>query len=166
MFACYCYHTGLFYVKTTLAKNVTIFANSVEFKLCLITAYHYIFRSVKNVPSHIIRNIAATVASHFFLHASLFFCRTERVSCQRYFRGGGGGWFRVHEHLWTLVFVVPVAWNFWACFLACMDTSSPEYEPLVVFKFNDAPLILDNYFKFWRVSGQTLSEILRISEKD
>jgi hypothetical protein len=32
--------------------------------------------------------------------------------------------------------------------------------------FNDAPLILDNYFKFWRVSGQTFSEILRILEKD
>jgi hypothetical protein len=32
--------------------------------------------------------------------------------------------------------------------------------------FNDASLILDNYFKFWSVSGQTFSEILRISEKD
>ncbi len=32
--------------------------------------------------------------------------------------------------------------------------------------FNGAPLILDNYFRFLRVSGQTFSEILRISEKD
>ncbi len=32
--------------------------------------------------------------------------------------------------------------------------------------FNAAPLILDTYFKFWGVSGQTFSEILRISEKD
>jgi hypothetical protein len=34
------------------------------------------------------------------------------------------------------------------------------------FNFNGAPFILDNYFKFWHVSGQTFSEILRISEKD
>ncbi len=32
--------------------------------------------------------------------------------------------------------------------------------------FNDAPLILDNYFKFCHISGQTFSKILRISEKD
>jgi hypothetical protein len=32
--------------------------------------------------------------------------------------------------------------------------------------FNDAPSILDDYFKFWCVSGQIFSEILRISEKD
>jgi hypothetical protein len=32
--------------------------------------------------------------------------------------------------------------------------------------FYYALLILDNCFKFWRVSGQTFSEILRISEKD
>ncbi len=32
--------------------------------------------------------------------------------------------------------------------------------------FNDDPLILDNYFKFRRVSGQRFSEILRISEMD
>jgi hypothetical protein len=32
--------------------------------------------------------------------------------------------------------------------------------------FNGAPLILDNYFKVRRVSDQTFSEILRISEKD
>ncbi len=31
---------------------------------------------------------------------------------------------------------------------------------------NDAPFILDTYFKFWRVSGQTFSEIRRISEND
>ncbi len=31
--------------------------------------------------------------------------------------------------------------------------------------FNDAPFILVNYFKFLCVSGQTVSEILRISEK-
>jgi hypothetical protein len=47
-----------------------------------------------------------------------------------------------------------------------MDTSIPEYEPFVVFKFNDAPLISDNYFKFRHVSSKTLSEILRISVKD
>ncbi len=34
------------------------------------------------------------------------------------------------------------------------------------FNFKDASLILDNYFKFECVSGQTLSKILRISEKD
>jgi hypothetical protein len=35
--------------------------------------------------------------------------------------------------------------------------------------FNDATSILDNYFKFWWVSGQScqsFSEILRISDKD
>jgi TolB-like protein len=32
--------------------------------------------------------------------------------------------------------------------------------------FNDAPWTLDNYFKFRRISGQTFSEILRISAKD
>jgi hypothetical protein len=32
--------------------------------------------------------------------------------------------------------------------------------------FNDAPLILDNFFKFGSVSGKTFSEILRISDKD
>jgi hypothetical protein len=32
--------------------------------------------------------------------------------------------------------------------------------------FNDAPLILDKYFNFCRVSSQTFSEILGISEKD
>jgi hypothetical protein len=32
--------------------------------------------------------------------------------------------------------------------------------------FNDASLILDNYFKFECVSGQTFSEILRISVHD
>jgi hypothetical protein len=29
-----------------------------------------------------------------------------------------------------------------------MDVSRPECELLLVFKFNDTPLILDNYFKF------------------
>ncbi len=47
-----------------------------------------------------------------------------------------------------------------------MDVSRPECEPLVVLNFNDAPLILDNSFNFLCVSGQTFSEILRISEKD
>ncbi len=32
--------------------------------------------------------------------------------------------------------------------------------------FNDAPLILDDYFKFWCVSGQIFPEILRILKKD
>jgi hypothetical protein len=32
--------------------------------------------------------------------------------------------------------------------------------------FNYALLILDNFFKFLRVSGQTFSEILKISDKD
>ncbi len=32
--------------------------------------------------------------------------------------------------------------------------------------FNDAPLILDDYFKFWWVSGQIFPEILRILKKD
>ncbi len=39
-------------------------------------------------------------------------------------------------------------------------------NPLWFLNFNDAPLILDNYFKFLRISGQTFSEILRISKKD
>jgi hypothetical protein len=28
-----------------------------------------------------------------------------------------------------------VAWDFWACFLACLDASRPECEALLVFKF-------------------------------
>ncbi len=32
--------------------------------------------------------------------------------------------------------------------------------------FNNVPSILDNYLEFWCISGQTFSEIRRISEKD
>jgi hypothetical protein len=47
-----------------------------------------------------------------------------------------------------------------------MNASRPECVQLLVFKFNNAPLILDEYFKLGCVSGQIFSEILRTSEKD
>ncbi len=53
----------------------------------------------------------------------------------------------------------PVIWDVWV-YLGL------NVNPLWFLNFNDAPFILDTYFKFWRVSGQTFSEILRISEKD
>jgi hypothetical protein len=34
------------------------------------------------------------------------------------------------------------------------------------FHCNNVPSLIDNYFKFWCISGQPFSEILRISEKD
>jgi hypothetical protein len=37
-----------------------------------------------------------------------------------------------------------VAWDFWACFLACMDVPGPNMNRLWFLKFTDAPLILDN----------------------
>jgi hypothetical protein len=37
--------------------------------------------------------------------------------------------------------------RFLGLFMACTDASRPEYEPLLAFKFEEAPLILDNYFK-------------------
>ncbi len=59
-----------------------------------------------------------------------------------------------------------VAWDFLHCFFAGMDSFRPDCEPLLVVKFNNSPPILDIYLKFWCVSGQTFSEILRISEMD
>jgi hypothetical protein len=47
-----------------------------------------------------------------------------------------------------------------------MYASRLECESLLVFNFNDAPSILVDHFKFWCVSGQIFSEILRILEKD
>jgi hypothetical protein len=57
-----------------------------------------------------------------------------------------------HEIFW------PVFWPVWIHLGLNMNC-------LWFLHFNGASLILDNYFKFWRVSGQTFSEILRISEK-
>ncbi len=53
----------------------------------------------------------------------------------------------------------PVLWTLWM-YLGL------NVNHLWFFNFNDAPLIWDNYFKFWPVSGQTFSETLRIPEKD
>ncbi len=53
----------------------------------------------------------------------------------------------------------PVFWAVWMYL-------GPNVNRLWFLNFNDAPLILDNSFKFWCVSGQTFSEILRISEKN
>jgi hypothetical protein len=64
-----------------------------------------------------------------------------------------------------LCFKGTVAWDFRA-FFWLVDRSRPEYKPLLVLRFKEAPSIWDGYFKFWCVSCQTFSEILRISEKD
>jgi hypothetical protein len=53
----------------------------------------------------------------------------------------------------------PVFWDVWM-YLGL------NVNRLWFLNFNDAPLILDNYFKFRHVSGQTFSKILRILEKD
>ncbi len=53
----------------------------------------------------------------------------------------------------------PVFWAVWMYL-------GPNVNRFSFLNFNGAPLILDNSFKFWCVSGQTISEILRISEKD
>ncbi len=47
-------------------------------------------------------------------------------------------------------FIGTVAWNFW------------PFLPVWI----QFPSILNNYSKFWSISGQIFSEILRISEKD
>jgi hypothetical protein len=38
--------------------------------------------------------------------------------------------------------------RFLSLFLGCMDVSRPECERLWFLNFNDAPLSIDNYFKF------------------
>jgi hypothetical protein len=47
--------------------------------------------------------------------------------------------------------------RFFGLFFACMDSFLPECEPLLVLNFYNVPSILDNYFKFLCVSGQTFS---------
>ncbi len=46
-----------------------------------------------------------------------------------------------------------VTWDFWALFWAVWMYLGLNVNRLWLLNFNDAPLILDNYFKFWRVSG-------------
>jgi hypothetical protein len=55
----------------------------------------------------------------------------------------------------------PIFWSVWMHL-------GLNVNRLWFFNFNDAPLILGNYFYnfFLRVSGQTYSKILRITEKD
>jgi hypothetical protein len=81
---------------------------------------------------------------------------------------------KIHADFQTFLFTVlfrimwaikgTVAWDFYACFWTVRMNLGLKVNRLWFLNFNDAPLILDNYFKFWRVSGQTFSEILRISE--
>ncbi len=53
----------------------------------------------------------------------------------------------------------PVFWAVWIYLGLNMNR-------LWFLNFNDVPLILDTYFRFWHISGQTFSKILRISEND
>ncbi len=53
---------------------------------------------------------------------------------------------------------------FWPVFWPLRMYLGLNVNQLWLLNCNDAPLILDNYFKFWCASGQTFSEILRISE--
>ncbi len=72
----------------------------------------------------------------------------------------------IYQHRLCWIPKGTVAWDFYGYFLAWMDLSRPEWEPLVVFKFKECSSILYIYFKYWCVPYQTFSEILRISEKD
>ncbi len=65
-----------------------------------------------------------------------------------------------------LSFKGTVAWDFWAYLLVCMDASRPNKNRFWFLNFKEAPSIWNSHFKFWCVSIQTFSEILRISEKD
>jgi hypothetical protein len=55
---------------------------------------------------------------------------------------------------------------FFACFLPVCIHFGLNVNRFWFLNFNNVPSILNNYLKFWCVSGQTFSEIHRISEKD
>ncbi len=59
-----------------------------------------------------------------------------------------------------------IAWDFYLFFLPVWIHLGLNVKRFWFLNFNKVPSILDKYFKFWCVSGQTFHEILRISEKD
>jgi hypothetical protein len=95
---------------------------------------------------------------HMYFQLSAF--SAGRMQCTQY-----------RQHVWNINFhlrhlkglsheiFVPVFWAVWM-YLGL------NVNRMLFLNFNDTPLILDNYFKFWRFSDQTFSKILRISVKD